>query len=147
MKTPMLSPHFSFSELTGTDKFPDLAAKNRLEASAFSYKLGALCRGLLEPIRAQFGPVVITSGYRCPALNKALHGAESSQHTRAEAADFIVPGCDLDTVFAWIRGSGLEYGQVILEPGWIHISLGEPYRTEAKCQQALIFDGKDYKPA
>jgi hypothetical protein len=147
MKKPMLSAHFSFDELTGSDKFPELVEKNRLEASAFTGKLSMLCRGLLEPIRDQFGPAVITSGYRCPALNKALHGEDTSQHTRAEAADFIIPGCDLDEVFAWIRSSGLEYGQVILEPGWIHLSLGTPFRQEDKCQEALVYDGKTYRKA
>jgi zinc D-Ala-D-Ala carboxypeptidase len=147
MKKPMLSLHFSFDELTGSDKFPGLVEKNRLEAGAFTGKLSGLCLQLLEPIRAQFGPVVVTSGYRCPALNAAIGGVPTSQHAIAEAADFIVPGRDLDTVFEWIRGSSLEYGQVILEPGWIHISLGVPYRPDAKCQEALIFDGHKYRKA
>ena len=147
MKKPMLSEHFSFDELTGSNKFPDLVEKNRFEAAAFTDKLGQLCRDLLEPIRAQFGPVVVTSGYRCPALNAAIGGVETSQHAIAEAADFIVPGRDLDTVFDWIRCSNLEFGQVILEPGWIHLSLGVPYRPDAKCHEILIYDGHTYRKA
>ncbi len=147
MKTPMLSEHFSFDELTGCDKHPALADKNRLEASVFTFKLSELCHKLLEPVRAQFGPVVVTSGYRCPALNAAVGGVETSQHAAAEAADFIVPGRDLVDVFEWIRGAGLDFGQVILEPGWIHVSLGEPYREAGKCGQALIYNGKNYRNA
>jgi len=144
MKIPMLSAHFSFDELTGSDEHPDLVDKNRLEASAFTGKLAQLCRSLLEPVRNEFGPVVVKSGYRCAALNKAVHGVESSQHCKAEAVDFVVPGCDLDEVFSWIRKSGLEYGQIILEPGWIHVSLGEPYRPAEKCGEALVYNGKKY---
>ncbi len=147
MKKAMLSEHFSFDELIVCEKHPDLADKNRLEAATFTLKLSELCSGLLEPVRAQFGPVVVTSGYRCPALNAAVGGVETSQHAKAEAADFIVPGRELQDVFDWIRTSTLNFGQVILEPGWIHISLGEPYRQHDLCRQALIFNGKSYRVA
>ena len=148
MKTPMLSAHFSFNELTDSDRFPGLVEKNRFEAACFTGKLRLLCLKILEPIREQFGPVKVDSGYRCPALNKADKGSENSQHLKAEAADIVVPGQDLDQVFAWIKTSGIEFGQLIREPGWIHVSLGEPYRPEEKCGQVLrSTDGKTYTPA
>jgi len=143
----MLSNHFSFNELTASAAHPELDEKNRLEAAAFADPLHRLCEGLLEPVREQFGPVVILSGFRCPALNAAIKGAGSSQHLLGEAADFYVPTRQLDSVFQWIRASKLQYGQVIREPGWIHLSLGEPYRPAEKCRQALVFDGKTYKTA
>ncbi|MDD4004092.1 MAG: D-Ala-D-Ala carboxypeptidase family metallohydrolase [Elusimicrobiaceae bacterium] len=141
----LLSPHFSFSELAASAGQPRLAAKNRLEAAAFADRLREVCEKLLEPVRERFGPVAVTSGYRCLALNTAVAGAKNSQHTRGEAADFTVPGVLPDEVFDWARASLPCFGQLIREPGWIHISLGQPYRPAHKCREALIFDGKNYR--
>jgi uncharacterized protein YcbK (DUF882 family) len=42
--------------------------------------------------RARLGPeLVIRSGYRTPAINRAVHGAGDSQHLRAGALDLEVP--------------------------------------------------------
>ena len=42
--------------------------------------LKALCACVLEPLRRRVGRVIVTSGYRSPVLNKAIHGAFDSQH-------------------------------------------------------------------
>ena len=47
--------------------------------------LKALCACVLEPLRRRVGRVIVTSGYRSPVLNKAIHGAFDSQHLRGEA--------------------------------------------------------------
>ncbi len=150
MPKAYLTQHFSFDELTASAEHPELVTKNRLEASVFLPKLKEVCEKLLEPVRAVFGPVVITSGYRCPALNEAIGGSPTSQHCNAEAADFVVPGQELDEVFDYVRLSAIPFGQLILEQRgskrWLHISLGEPYRPKDKCRQVLTYDGRIYKP-
>jgi len=147
-----LSKHFTFGELTRTSH-GDLMEANRIEAQAVVPKLKELCVNLLEPVRAKFGPVKIHSGFRGPAVNKAVGSKSStSQHTKGEAVDFSVPGHKLEDVFAWIvKNSGLKFGQAILEgrkqgvPTWIHLSLGAPHRQADRCQQALTcYDGKTY---
>lgn len=40
--------------------------------------------------RIASGPVVITSGYRCPAHNKAVGGVENSYHTRGSGRCFCL---------------------------------------------------------
>jgi uncharacterized protein YcbK (DUF882 family) len=46
----------------------------------------------LEKIRAELkAPLLISSGYRCPARNHAVNGAPASRHMLGEAADLIVP--------------------------------------------------------
>jgi len=49
---------------------------------------------MLEQLRIRIGnkPIIITSGYRCPAHNKAVGGATNSQHMYGKAADILVKG-------------------------------------------------------
>ncbi|MBT9559904.1 MAG: peptidoglycan-binding protein [Myxococcales bacterium] len=46
----------------------------------------------LEVLRAEVGPIGITSGYRSPAHNRAVGGAKNSYHVRGMAADITVAG-------------------------------------------------------
>ncbi len=90
-----------------------------------------LCDNILEPVRewAQ-SPVVISSGYRCPALNAAVGGSPHSQHTLGQAADIEIPGVDNCDLCRWIEDN-LVFDQLILEfhdhnlnpnSGWVHVS-------------------------
>lgn len=50
--------------------------------------LEALCRKVLQPVRdIREGPLVATSGYRPPKVNKLVGGTEVSQHVVGEAWD------------------------------------------------------------
>lgn len=84
----------------------------------------ALCANVLDPLRETLGrPIIVTSGYRSPALNRAIGGSATSQHCKGEAADIIVPGLSVDGVVAAIRASGLPFDQLIREfSAWTHIS-------------------------
>jgi uncharacterized protein YcbK (DUF882 family) len=145
-----LTEHFSFEELTRTRQV-ELQDANRKEARDYFDKL-KLVAEMLEVIRAKFGAVRVTSGFRGPALNAATKGASvTSQHSKGEAADFVCPSVTVDGLHRWIVvESGLPFGQCILEkpPGsaWIHISLGAPYRDPKRCGESLAFDGKSYTP-
>ena len=89
--------------------------------------LHALCEQVLEPLRRQVGRVIITSGYRCEALNEAVEGARHSQHQRGEAADIHVTGTEMCRKYAAILRR-TPFDQLILEPRlsakkrWIHVS-------------------------
>ena len=72
---------------------------------------------LLQSIRDHFGaPVVITSGYRTAAHNRAVGGAPYSQHCYGRAADIRVAGVPVEQLAAYaetllpgppLPGSGL----------------------------------------
>jgi len=57
---------------------------------------------ILNAVREKFGPVIITSGCRCPEHNKNVGGAPNSQHTLARAADIKVPSADPRAVYDWV---------------------------------------------
>ncbi len=94
-----------------------------------------LAARILEPIRVRWGPVVVHSWVRCPALNDAVGGVRNSQHLDGTAADIHAVNGTLDEVFAWIASSGLQFSQVIREPlhsgvaGWVHVALQGPGRA------------------
>ena len=50
--------------------------------------LVALAQTVMEPIRNNFGPVSISSGFRHPDLSEALKSSNKSQHCFGEAFDF-----------------------------------------------------------
>lgn len=99
----------------------------------------------LEAVRVRLGcaPIIVTSGYRCPALNAAIGGAKNSQHMRGEAADIICPrfGGPVEVATA-LRDSGVEYDQLLLEFGrWVHVSFSERPR-----HMALVVDKAGTRP-
>ncbi len=87
--------------------------------------LDALCTNVLQIVRDHYNrPVIVTSGYRSPELNRRIGGSSTSQHCLGEAADFTVPGISNIEVARWMERA-LNYDQLIYEygeAGWIHCS-------------------------
>lgn len=143
-----VSKHFSWAELTRTGS-TELQAINREEAEQYRAALTALATTILEPIRAKFGPIKINSAFRGASVNAKVGGSKTSQHLRGEAADIVAPSVSVEELHRWIvTESGLPYGQCILEKtaparpySWVHVSLGEPWRKDTLCRQALVYDG------
>jgi zinc D-Ala-D-Ala carboxypeptidase len=122
----MLSPHFTLAEFTDSQTAARLGIDNTPPADI----LPALYRTAqgMEAVRVRLGgaPVLISSGYRCIELNRALGSKDTSQHVRGEACDFTAPrfGDPMEVVVA-LKDSGVEYDQLIIEfRRWVHISFG-----------------------
>ena len=81
---------------------------------------------VLDPVRRLIEkPMIITSGYRNPKLNKLVNGAASSQHLIGEAADFkLKDNYNLRQVYNLVQASNIPYDQMIYYPnkGIIHLS-------------------------
>ena len=79
--------YFSIQELTKSATAVRKGIKNDPSIQVCK-ALTALIENVLDPLREAYGkPIIVTSGYRCEKLNKAVGGAASSQHVKGEAAD------------------------------------------------------------
>lgn len=71
-------------------------------------------------------PILISSGYRCPKLNRIIGGSKTSAHTLGYAVDFTCPAfADTLTIAQKISTSPImdDVDQLIHEYGsWVHIS-------------------------
>lgn len=118
-----LTPHFFLAELRshdGTD-VPERYRQNAL----------AICERA-EVLRAQVGPLFVTSGYRSAAWNKRVGGALRSQHMTASALDITSRSYPAPTLHEiWLRlvkAGKVPDGGLGLYANWIHIDIGRPRR-------------------
>lgn len=108
----------------------------------------ALAENIFQPIRDHFGvPIYISSGYRSEALNNAIGGSKTSQHSKGQAIDL-----DRDAhsqphnsdLFIFVKDN-LDFDQMIWEfgtddnPDWVHIS----YNPDGKQRNQLLVAYKD----
>ena len=146
--------HFTFNEFERSDTAARLKIDNRLPELAEAHVV-ELVDILLDPLREAWGsPLIVTSGYRCPALNQAVGGSETSAHTAGWAAD-LVPDDPrwsveelVDFAVEWITTNGLPYDQLIDERSggscWLHIGIRN-LRGEQRRQMLLYENGKYLK--
>ncbi|HMO43660.1 MAG TPA: D-Ala-D-Ala carboxypeptidase family metallohydrolase [Phenylobacterium sp.] len=136
-----LSPHFSLEELTAT-RHRELGNRPGPAALAGLRRLAAT----LEAVRRLLGdhPVIITSGFRSGAVNRAVGGAAGSAHLRGEAADFICPRFGPpEQVCRAIAGSDIAFDQLIEEAGrWTHLAIGGAQRRQVLSWRP----GEGYRP-
>ena len=90
--------------------------------------LRQLCQHVLEPLRCRYGAIIITSGYRCLRLNRAVGGVPTSQHMRGEAADIFIPNLETGRKYFDFIKNNTTFDQLIWEPRgadvprWLHVS-------------------------
>ena len=118
--------YFTIKELSKSSTAENLGIDNT-PPPEIRAKLNILISAL-DKIREQYGkPIIVTSGYRCPELNKAVGGVNSSQHVKGEAAD-LVGRNDNETrkIFETAKALG-NFDQLLYEKNskgsiWVHIS-------------------------
>lgn len=117
--------YFTIAELCASSTATEKGIDNT-PTPGITQNLERLVANVLDPLREAWGkPIVVTSGYRCPELNKAVGGAKNSHHMQGMAAD-ISTGNKVDNrrLFQKILDLGLPFTQLIDEKGfsWIHVS-------------------------
>ena len=131
-----MSEHFPLHEMLRSEtaeRFPRLSVEQQNPPPEVVRRLEYLAETVLEPVRALRGfPLRVTSGWRCPGVNKKVGGGKRSQHLLGEAADLVPYPGGLTTfeLFAEIVVAleELDIDQVIHEygepgaPAWVHVS-------------------------
>ncbi|MGA2980669.1 MAG: D-Ala-D-Ala carboxypeptidase family metallohydrolase [Terriglobales bacterium] len=119
-----ISEHFTLEEFS----FSEAAARLELDntPSPIIITNVGLVAAVMENIRTLLGdrPIAVHSGYRSPQVNKAVGGVATSAHCLGLACDFVCPefGSPYEVALAILK-SDIEYDQLILEYGWVHVGL------------------------
>ena len=90
----LVTPHFTYSELcNGGQEARRFTGQDQCAIAT------ELCE-FLEVLREMYGPIIITSGHRPPAINASVGGSSQSEH-------LYQPGCGAVDVYP-INGRGQE---------------------------------------
>lgn len=162
-KELQITKNFKLKEFTNSETAKKLGIDNHAQLTQKEFvNLTAIAVSILQPIRdAVRIPIYISSGFRCPQLNRAVHGAARSQHCKGEAVDiYIKPTAKthLLTAFTTVHATLWEvfvliyrtcdFDQLIWETRpngskWIHVS----FVTYRKNRKMVLHckDGKSYQ--
>ena len=132
-----LSPHFTLGEVTKTKH---KTADGNIPSHEAIVNLRNICEGWLEDLRYSYNrlygdeeiPVVITSEYRSPEVNRLAGGAKNSNHLTGCAVDIRCMGPEQMIRYAGILldiadGTHRDIDELILEKRgtiyWIHFAV------------------------
>ena len=143
-----LTKNFSYQEMIKSSTADRIGVSNDATREHV-INLVNLCNFILQPVRNEFGPIRINSGYRSPALNKAVGGSKTSQHCNGEAADFESSRISNPELATWVA-KNLDFDQLILEfydgkdphSGWVHCSYKMDGSNRGNTLTALRVNGK-----
>ena len=135
-----LTDHFTLEQLTCSETAERDGIDNTAPLEVID-NLRRLAEGL-EAVQALLGaPLEISSAYRSPALNRAVGGSPTSQHSQGLAADFVCSefGTPM-AIAAAIQASDIEFDQCILEYGrWVHLS----FSATPRGRMLSIYDSEE----
>lgn len=123
-----LSRHFSLAELTATETGLDNKPLPEHLIALYVTAFG------MEQVRHVVGDraCIVSSGYRCPKVNRAVGGVANSDHALGYACDFHVWGLPTLDAGKLIVNSSLLFDQLILERRGtlLHISFNPRLRRQ-----------------
>lgn len=125
-----LTKNFTLEEFTQSSTANRLKIDNSVPVELMSNI--ELTAAKLELVRAALGkPIVITSGYRCPALNARVGGVSTSAHTRGLAVDFHCSYGTPKQICQRLIDSGVTFDKLIQEHNqWVHIGFSPSYNRQ-----------------
>ena len=123
----MLSPHFSYDEMTHST----WAQLHRVDNTPDELQLAALiniCWKLGEPLREAFGPIHVNSAFRNEKVNTGVHGVGNSKHLRGEAMDIRIDSLEQGKEYFKFIQKNVDFDQLLFEYNkrgamWIHCSV------------------------
>ena len=152
-KNVKLSEHFTLAEMCKTSA---KTADGNIPSHVHIENLRRLC-GWLEMLRDEWNrrygegddPIIINSGYRSEAVNKAVGGAKGSNHLTGCAVDIRVAGMEQALRYAVILldisdESREDFDELLLERSprgtyWLHFAVRPP--TQENRRKILVISG------
>jgi len=127
-KITKISENLSYKEATHSDTAKKLGIKND-PTEDHLVNMMLIADKVFQPLRDWCDhPIRINSMYRSYDLNKAIGGAQSSQHSKGQALDLDSLGEKTNSDLFNYISEHLSYDQLIWEagddknPDWIHVS-------------------------
>ena len=119
-----ITKNFSWEEMFKSTTAEKNGINNASTDITVLFNIKTLVEKVLQPVRDEFGPIKILSGYRCPELNTKVGGSSTSNHVYGTTADIeSLNGTPLIDIIEWID-TNLTYKELIAEylpDGWIHV--------------------------
>ena len=136
-----LTKNFTLDEMCRSRAARKLQIKNVPSPKEVA-RLKTLCEKVLQPLRDFMGePIIINSGYRCPALNRAIGGVNGSQHVKGEAADIRCNTKEYAVKLIAFAMMQLQFDQLILERKkgtyWVHVSYTTDYKNRQQYKEII----------
>ena len=145
-----LSENFNLEEFTHSDTAEKKSISNIPNVNVIE-NLKGLCGNVLEPLRNHFAKndrnvkLYINSGYRCPALNKAVGGANNSNHLYGYAADIAIDGVRAKVVYmvalGMLKAGELKLTELFYEKHgiseWVHIAYNPNELTKPRTGEII----------
>lgn len=131
--------YFTLQELTKSNTAIAKKLDNTPDEQAIK-NLNTLVDNVLDPLRKLYGkPIIVTSGYRSPEVNRSVNGATSSQHALGEAVDISIGSKEENKKLFSLIKDNLPFDQLINEHdySWVHVS----YR-EGRLRKQILNIGK-----
>ena len=148
-----LSKNLYLSEVTKSQTAIQKGIKNEPSKEEIE-NLKAIAQNVFQPLRDHFNvPIGISSGFRSKALNAAVGGSKTSEHTQGCAIDLdadIFGGITNKDIFEFIK-KNLEFNQLIWEfgddnnPDWVHVSFDKGNNKKRVLRAGKDKSGTFYK--
>lgn len=122
---------FSIEELVASETADRMNLDNTPDSVTYEHLFELI--DFLNMLRGWYGkPMIVSSGYRCPELNRAVGGVRTSAHQIGYAADLVPKRyCDfqemVSSVIDFLERTKIPFDECIIEGAhgkrWLHVAL------------------------
>lgn len=128
-----ITKNFTWNEMFKSETAIRYDIDNTTQDPNILNNIKLLTENILQPVRDKFGQIRITSGYRCPEVNRLVGGSTNSNHVLGIAADIepIDTNTKLIDILTFIEKT-LNYHELIAEwfpNGWVHVTYKQSFKT------------------
>lgn len=128
MREQSISKYFKFKETIVSTTADNKGIKN-IPSDSELRAITWTARFKMDPIREILGvPLIPTSWFRSPEVNKLVGGSTTSDHLTGTSVDFYSPHMSPAKIYDTLRDFAkvIDYDQLILYPTHVHIGFRHP---------------------